>query len=455
MIHIRMPEPPVNSLTPLIKQYQRLAPLLQISPLALASAIDIESESDMTDITIEEDPLVNLMDKLPEELRQQIWSEVLSHPSRELQLSVMLANRESYKKVVNRLYRHIKLNSSNARKYFYGLGENFNGPSAPEENWPVSGPGIIPLNLIGLSYYPSNKISPFIRKFTLCNLVESLTINDPESFLFLLEAASECWKYNMDTWRNRVLFDQIDSLTIESPIFIELDKKPLLWKNLLLEIWNIIKGDSIILKFPCNSINEKIKEETYKIALQKLGSPSSLGQQGRLLAQLIIYTTQLDGIDLNYIAASQVKIYLVSPNNNDSDTENSGGGGGGNSQWIGCNEKIHPECLSQEAQLRRFLRRHWLIGIDNTEYIGIPPEVETVEIFGVAAYNRRRCVTGRLSHENTSTSTQNSSDGDAESSGKISLPTVLYGALEGDEQLALEVNEKVKLSGIREETTVM
>ncbi|WRT64491.1 uncharacterized protein IL334_001423 [Kwoniella shivajii] len=404
-----------------------LTPLSMISPLSLSSPItynDSCSSSDVDDI----ENLVDLMESLPTEIVDQIWSYVLLNPIRSCQLSTMCSCRPAYNHIIKEIYQHVDLTSSNAQSYFYGLGTSFSGVSSPEENWPVSGPGIIPLDLIGLSYDPSKEVSSFIRKFTLCNLVESLTISDPTAFKILLKAAGECWKYGMDTWRNRVLFDQIDSISLKSSIFTELDNEPLLWRNLLKEIWNVIKGDCVQLHFP----EEPLKEETYTMAIKALGSPSSLGQKNRLLDEVVIYTPQLDGIDLNEIGCSKVIIHLIGYNN-----------------WIGCGEKVHqhPDCWSQEAQLRRFIRRHWLMGIDNTEYIGIPLEVEQVQIHNVALYNRRTCITGRLSQSSLQTLSRGISHIRNDEDEMKSMPTVLYGALEGDEQLAEDVGQKLALYG--------
>ncbi|WWC59773.1 uncharacterized protein I303_102335 [Kwoniella dejecticola CBS 10117] len=464
MLQLVLPDPSsISSITPLIRQTQKtsLTPLCAISPLSLSSPISIDLDSDdistlsthsdsidsntayTSDSNSDSEVLENLMDSLPEEIRQQIWQDVLLHPCRSLQLSLMRINRKTYKQIAQKIYRDVVLTQHNVRGYFYGLGEAFGGENRPEERWPVSGPGIMPLHLLGLSYDPSHRVSPFIRKFTLCNLVERLTICDAESFLVLLEAASEAYVYGMNTWVHRVLFDQIDSITLGATIFEELDKRPLVWRGMLSELWNIIKGDSVIIKFPHPS--RPLKEDTYRMAISALGTPSSLGQENRLLDEVVIYTPKLDGIDLGTISASKVKIHLIVDNQG-----NGGGEGDATATWIGCNEKTHPECLSQEAQLRRFLRRHWLVGMDNTEYIGVPQEVERVTIYNVAAYNRRRCLTGRLSTDlqYIPAPADAGAEGRQADAGETpSLPTVLYGAMEGDEQLALEVDSKVHLMG--------
>ncbi|WWD08304.1 hypothetical protein V865_006415 [Kwoniella europaea PYCC6329] len=436
-----------------------LTPSSTISSLSIPSPLDMDIDQDVSESSTGMDPLeslVELMNALPPEILQQIWSNVISHPSASLRLSVLRTCKSNYRKIVPTLYRHVVLTSQNSPSYFYGLGPSFHGPTAEESSmiWPVSGPGIMPLPSIGLSYDPSISNSPFTRRFTLCNLVESVVISDIESLMVLLEAGGETWRNGMDTWRSRVLFDQIDSITFLSPIFRALDQRPLVYGGLLREVWNCIKSDSVIIHFPDHSSPHidsyhhgkeedvvLIKEDTYRIALDILGSPKSLGQENRLLAELVIYTPQLDGIDLSRVGASRVKLVLIGRNN-----------------WIACGNgdngrekgdmNGHKECLSQEAQLRRFVRRHWLVGIDNDEYIGIPQEVENVSIYNVANYNRRRCVTGRISNTtNTNDQVQDIGVG-VGGSWSGSLPTILYSALEGDEQLAREVNGRVDFLGM-------
>ncbi|WVQ69579.1 uncharacterized protein L199_007799 [Kwoniella botswanensis] len=453
---------PSSNSSPSLKLHPTLTPSSTISSLSFPSPLDIDIDQDVSESSTSMDPLgslVELMNALPPEILQQIWSNVISHPSASLRLSVLRTCKSNYRKIVPQLYKHVVLTSHSCRSYFYGLGPTFHGPTAEESSriWPVSGPGIMPLRSIGLSYDPSISTSPFIRRFTLCNLVESVVISDIESMMVLLEAGSETWRNGMDTWRSRVLFDQIDSITFLSPIFRALDQRPLVYRGLLREVWNCIKSDSVIIHFPDhpspvsgNYYQEEredavSKEDTYRIALDILGSPKSLGQENRLLAELVIYTPQLDGIDLSRVGASRVKVVLIGRNN-----------------WIACGTSDngrekgdmngHKECLSQEAQLRRFVRRHWLVGIDNDEYIGIPQEVENVSIYNVANYNRRRCVTGRISSTNNNNDhMQNNGVGviiEDESSSTISLPTILYSALEGDEQLAREVDGTVKFLGM-------
>ncbi|WVW78113.1 hypothetical protein I302_100064 [Kwoniella bestiolae CBS 10118] len=432
-----MPDPLTLTLSPQIKPHPTLTPST-ISPISISSPMQMDLDTQSTSSVDPLEALVELMASLPPELTQQIWTHVLSHPSCSLKLSISRTCKANYKKIIPQLYRHITLSFHNCQAYFQGLGPSFGGPAAPER-WPVSGPGIMPLHSIGLSYDPSSTTSPFIRKFTLCNLVESVVISDMESLMCLLKAGGETWKIGMNTWRDRVMFDQIDSISFGSPIFTELDRRPLMIRGLLREVWNTIKSDSIIVHFPAypdTGEGEILKEDTYRIAIDMLGTPQSLGQENRLLAELVVYTPQLDGIDLNGISASRVKIVLIGRNN-----------------WIACgsdggSEKVenHRECLSQEAQLRRFVRRHWLVGVDNTEYIGIPQEVEHVSILNIANYNRRRCVTGRITAEHTYQAEHTGEGHD--SSDKISLPTILYSALEGDEQLAREVNERVQLVGM-------
>ncbi|WWC68234.1 uncharacterized protein I206_102157 [Kwoniella pini CBS 10737] len=434
----------------MIKQAQefKLTTLSEISLLNLETSSGIGGDTISTNSSetsnlimyskyTEQEILERLMDSLPEEIKEQIWKEVLSIPSKSLQLKIMLTSKKHYKFIIPKIYKKVKLDKYNIKKYFYGI-EGKKPPKSSsngEINWPISGAGIIPLNQIGLSYEPNIlKISSFIRKFTLSNLIENLIINDFKTFIILLKQISinEIYKFKMNTWYYRVLFDQIDSITFENNFFLNLNKhlneNKLFFIGILNQIWNLIKSDCIILKFPLNKI---LKEETYKISINILGSPNSFGQENRLLDEIIINTPILDGIDLNTISCNKVNIFLNE-----------------NNEWIGCDEKNHPECLSQEAQLRRFLKRHWLIGIDNNEYIGIPQAVQSVTIHNVASYNRRRCLMGRLSIHPEDTQGEYRIPRNEDEEGSLTLPTVLYSAMEGDDELAWEVNTKVHLKGI-------
>ncbi|WVQ98346.1 hypothetical protein IAU59_005469 [Kwoniella sp. CBS 9459] len=263
------------------------------------------------------DPLEKGMRSLPAELVSQIFEDTLNSPSKSLCLSLMLTSKDTYRRVVPTLYHEVVLSKHNVKRYFYGLGVDTGGStstssSLPEYSrpdvWPVSGPGLAPLHTMGLSYDPSHaKATPFIRKFTLCNLVESLTVSDLASVLYLLRAASRTYVDGMDTWTSRVLFDQIDKITIGEEVFSELDDNLLGMRGLLGEIWNVIKGDAVHLHFPSH---KKLKRETYMTAVNALGAPSSIGQRDRLLGELVIRTPTLDGVGLDQTAASLVRIYL-------------------------------------------------------------------------------------------------------------------------------------------------
>ncbi|WVF69495.1 hypothetical protein IAT40_004272 [Kwoniella sp. CBS 6097] len=291
----------------------RNLPLPQLSIHSSFYTSDPSSECVDEDSPI--DPLEKGMRSLPTELVSQIFEDTLSLPLKSLRLSLLLTSKTTYRRVIPTLYRDVVLTKNNVERYFYGLGVSGEESSAspipghqqPSE-WPVSGPGLAPLHTMGLSYDPSpTKATPFVRKFTLCNLVESLTISDLPSFLYLLRAASRTYVNGMDTWTHRVLFDQIDKITIGEEVFLELDNNLLGMRGLLGEIWNVIKGDAVHLHFPAH---KKLKRETYMTAVNAFGAPSSLGQRDRLLGELVIRTPTLDGVGLDQTAASLVRIYL-------------------------------------------------------------------------------------------------------------------------------------------------
>ncbi|OCF39275.1 hypothetical protein I317_06944 [Kwoniella heveanensis CBS 569] len=297
--------------------HTRCLPLPRLKPLDLSSStpsVHVNEEEEAAQYPFI-DPLETGMRSLPTELISQIFEDTLAHPSGSLRLSLLLTSKATYRRVIPTLYRDVILTKDNVQRYFYGLGADVGEtPSSlstgyePPEIWPVSGPGLAPLHTMGLSYEPSaEKVTPFIRKFTLCNLVESLTVSDLPSFLYLLRAASRTYVDGMDTWTHRVLFDQIDKITIGEEVFSELDNNLLGMRGLLGEIWNVIKGDAVHLHFPSH---KKLKRETYMTAVNAFGAPSSIGQRDRLLGELVIRTPTLDGVGLDQTAASLVRIYL-------------------------------------------------------------------------------------------------------------------------------------------------
>ncbi|WVR04861.1 hypothetical protein IAU60_001873 [Kwoniella sp. DSM 27419] len=347
------------------------------------------------------------MKRLPSELLADIFGILAADSSRSTRLSTMLTCKTAYRRIVPSLYNEVTLTTDNATAFFHGLGEVFRG-SPPPRSWPVSGPGLTPLCEMGLSIDPDCHVTPFIRKFALCNMVRSLVITDTQAFTTLLRAGGVAWVSGMDTWRQRVLFDQIDCITFLPAIFDDLDSNPLGLRCLLGEIWNVIKGDAVYLHFP----EGPLKLNTYSMALAALAAPGSIGQRGRLLGEVVVRTPTVEGINLWQIGASRLRICLCRGDtthlNDDEHGRETIRGGTGLQAWL--KKWFTPPAPDQTL---------------------VPPELERVEVYNVPP---ALCIPLHSQIRPSSMWPD-----------VREIPRLLYKAFDGDEELAGTVAQRVKV----------